>query len=302
MHSIHNKSIALSLLALTACAQESDIDSVREALPDAKAVAVNLPENAESPAALGALADTYKWTRATTRTLNGITALVLLTVHTIVQYPPTKVEGSVFTWGPHSDALDPAEWRLTVTALGHRTYDWQLHARRKNEGGEFLLLLDGHSVGSDVAHRGHGHFRFDLDALFAVNPIDNPDAQGAVSVDYAHDLGGFSNVAMDFEGLTLASYRYTEAADGSGSFDFDFQADVQENGSALEDARLRSRWLASGEGRADGSATGGDLESDVFNIAQCWDENFISIYEEFEGVSAGNVEACAFSAELPDSL
>ena len=38
-------------------------------------------------------------------------------IHAIVQYPVTSTNGNVYTWGPWSEALDPAEYRCAGLTL-----------------------------------------------------------------------------------------------------------------------------------------------------------------------------------------
>ena len=56
---------------------------------------------------------------------------VLILVHTIVLFPTTTVSGDTYVWGPHSQALDPAEWRRTVTQQPDGSYDWALDGRSR---------------------------------------------------------------------------------------------------------------------------------------------------------------------------
>ena len=63
--------------------------------------------------------------------------------------------------------------------------------------------------------------------------------------------------------------------------------DVDENGS-LEDMVIHSRWNADGSGRADISATGGDLGTDQVTASECWDNRFQRVYY---ADSAGWLEA-----------
>ena len=111
---------------------------------------------------------------------------VLLLVHTIVQYPPTSVDGEVHVWGPHSDALDPCEWRLTVVEgeAGERL-TWQLDGRDKTTtGSEFVTVISGEAFPGDEPHRGTGSFAIDFDAAAIANPVEHRGERGLVSVEY----------------------------------------------------------------------------------------------------------------------
>src|SRR5687768_13972643 len=106
-------SLAATLsLGLVACiAPNDDPHPVSRVLPTANDVRIELPEDSSakpSSKALGELSTWYTVTRQVTRDLNGGTAWVLILVHTIVQFPPTTVDGDTYTWGPwDGSALDP---------------------------------------------------------------------------------------------------------------------------------------------------------------------------------------------------
>src|SRR5262245_39920954 len=101
-------SLSLGLLACVPPNDDAD-PGIRRALPRAEDVQIKLPGNAAiaGDKVVGDLATWYVVTRDITRDLNGGTAWVLILVHTIVQFPPTTVDGDTYTWGPwgQDDAL-----------------------------------------------------------------------------------------------------------------------------------------------------------------------------------------------------
>jgi hypothetical protein len=101
-------------------------------------------------------------------------------VHTIVQFPPTtSVDGATAVWGPHHDALDPAEWRLTVTELADGTYDWKLEGRSRTAASARV----GDADRRQRQRRRTGSFHLDFDAAERVNPREN-DGKGQLDVTY----------------------------------------------------------------------------------------------------------------------
>ncbi len=307
------QALAFSTLAL-GCAKEPG-DAISDALPTAEQVRVNLPDQGGAQqAALGELSEYYALTRGITREFNAGAGFVLLLVHTIVQYPATTVNGNTYTWGPGSDPLDPADYQLIVVDNLDGTYDWHLDGRSKQtpEAG-FLTIVSGHAVEGADPHRGSGDFTYDLDAAREVNPIDNADDQGRVTVVY--DLenrdGTSASLEMHIEGVDeqgadfVADYHYAEMADRSGDFQFSLPTDVNEDGSAKEDVILRSRWLADGSGRGDARITGGDLGADVVEASQCWDTTFATVfYTDTHDIipTEGEESACSFTdRDLPDA-
>jgi hypothetical protein len=303
----------------TGCIQRADDHPIKQVLPTADAVAIKVPGQAMGATrGLGDIADYYRITRDVSRNLNGGAAWVLIVVHTIVQYPASDVSGNTYTWGPHSDALDPAEWRLVVIENADGTYDWSFDGRSKTEvGSSFETLINGHAVPGEVAHRGSGTFAIDFDAAERVNPIDN-DARGQVAITY--DLDNLDNtpatlsmsidsVEPDENGVDQPvhfDYDYAENLDGSGDLQFAIHGDLDDDGSLFEDALIRSRWVSTGPGRADVMAQGGDLGELVVTASECWDQTFRRVYytdSETWLPTEGDAGDCAFQdQDLPDSL
>jgi hypothetical protein len=293
-------------LALGGCIpQDSGPHEIARVLPRADDVKIQLPDTAAARTfAVGDIAEWYVATRDVTRSLNGGTAYVLILVHTIVQFPPTRVDGDTTTWGPHHDPLDPAEWRLVVTELADGTYDWRLdgHSLTDPEAVDFETIIAGNAHGD-----GTGDFTLDFDAAERVNPIDN-DGRGLVGVSYDvkhRSLDMNIDSVEDVDGRPTDvhfDYTYTEADDRSGDMVFSLFADSADPGTAKEEATLRSRWLATGEGRADVRLRNGDLEVEV-TASECWSTSFRRTFytDSAEWLpTEGDVRDCAFAdSDLP---
>ena len=272
---------ATAAMSLVACVKQDDAPSdLKRALPTHDQVRINLPEG--SSRTLGQLADYYVLTRHVTRTFNGGSAWVLIVLHAIVQYPVTSVDGNVYTWGPWSDALDPAEYKLEVTDNGDGTYDYDLSGRSKTvANAQFELIISGHADPRPGELKGNGVFNIDFDASRRVNPVDAGDEQGEVTVTY--DLAArhldLDIVGVDEQGKPFTGqYAYDEATDGSGKMSFGAQGDAG-GGSQLESFEIVSKWAATGMGRADAMATGGDIQaSTTVSLTECWDNNFKRTY------------------------
>jgi hypothetical protein len=307
-------STALSLTLMAACVvQEESVHPIEDALPTAEQVSIKLPEGASARLfAVGDIADYYVLTRNTTRAMNGITAWVLLVVHTIVKFPATTVDGDVYTWGPWSETLEPAEYRLVVSDLGDGTYDWRLDGRSKTEvGAGFLTVISGNAEPSDPVGHGRGSFLIDFEAAEAVNPIDNDAEQG--TAEFTYDLGQVgervASVAIHGEGFAGAEqpasfdYGYGKNADGSGDFRFVVIADLDDVGGAAERAEILSRWLPNGAGRGDAMLSSGDLGDLSVSASECWDPTFRRVYYSDSAEFApteGDAAACVFAeAALP---
>jgi hypothetical protein len=295
----------LSSLATTACIrQDPPPDEIRRAIPTAEQVRIKLPQS--QARALGELSSYYVVTRDVTRTLNGGSAWVLVLIHTIVQYPVTTIQGDTYTWGPWSGALDPAEYRLDVTANADGTFDYALAGKSKLEAGaSYETVISGHADPRPGHLQGNGDFTIDFDAGKRVNPIDSGDARGHVTVTY--DLAArqldLVAVSSDANGNpATAEYAYQETASGGGDMVFAITADV--GGTALaENLVLRSRWQADGAGRGDARLAGGDLGSDQAIASECWSTMFKRVFytDSVDFLATeGDQASCAYAtADLP---
>ncbi len=297
--------LSLSIAAsLVACVKTDDApEAMRTAVPTAEQVAINLPDT--SARTIGELAEWYVATRNVTRTFNGGSAWVLTLVHTIVQFPVTSSNGNEYTWGPWSDALDPAEYRLDVTDNEDGTYEYALYGRNKTEAGAgFEKVIGGFANTNPGELQGNGTFSVDFEAGRRVNPVDADDARGSFTANYdlaERHLDLVINSIDDGGNTVSADYAYNESATGEGDMVFVFDNDA--GGTATtEQVTLRSRWLATGAGRADARITGGDLAVSA-DASECWNEQFRrTFYTDTADFAPteGNAAECAYAtADLP---
>jgi hypothetical protein len=294
----------LSTITAAGCVQQdAPPEEIGRAIPTADQVAIKLPAQTRT---IGEVADYYRVTRDVTRTLNGGSAWVLILIHAIVQYPVTSVSGNVYTWGPWSEALDPAEYRLDVTANGDGTFDYKLSGRNKTiAGSQFEQIIDGHADPTPGDLKGNGDFSIDFDASRRVNPVDAGDAKGSVVVSYDLAARHLDMHAMgpDANGNIAAfDYGYNETLDGGGDMVFNASADIGGTAQA-EQFVVRSRWQADGAGRGDARVAGGDLGAQQAVASECWNTLFRRVFytdtANFQA-SEGDVASCAFgTADLP---
>lgn len=305
MNLFTNSAIAAGIaISLVACIKQDDAPSdLKTAIPTADQVKINLPESGR---AVGDVAQYYKATRDVTRMFNGGSAWVLVLIHSIVQYPVTEVNGDTYTWGPWSDSLDPAEYKLDVRAVGDGTYEYQLSGRSKlTAGAAFEVVIDGTADPRKGDLQGNGKFLLDFDAGRRVNPIDAADDRGTITASYdfaARHLGLDIATVDDKNQPVLAAYAYDESADHSGNMVFNIKGNAG-GGAAAEEITLRSRWLSTGAGRADARFSGGDCNGVVVTASECWDTRFgRQYYTDSANLNPteGAVASCAFpTADLP---
>jgi len=296
---------ALAASSLVACIPQTDApDELKKAIPQAEQVQIQLPGGAERT--VGQLAEWYVATRNVTRTFNGGAGWVLVLIHTIVQYPVTSQNGDTYTWGPWSDALDPAEYKLDVTAMADGTYEYQLSGRSKTElGASFEVVIDGKADPRPGELQGNGEFLLDFDAGKRVNPIDaDPEARGSINVGYdlaARHLDLQIMTTNDDGEPVMADYAYNRTLDGGGDMVFNIEGNAGGT-AAQEQITLRSRWQSNGHGRADARLTGGDLATTAI-ASECWNAQFKRTYytDNVNFVpTEGDVADCAFgTADLP---
>ncbi len=294
-------------LAATGCVRQdatptSDIDN---AIPTADQITIKLPTAGQSRT-VGDLATYYLTTRAATLTFNGGAAWVLTLLHAIVQYPVTSVSGNTYTWGPWSHALDPAEYRLDVTANGDGTYAYSLSGRSKTQGGsQFQMIITGDADPTPGELAGNGHFTLDLNASHSVDPIDNPTDKGVIEATYdlaAKKLSLHIDTTDDNGAAEVADYAYAEGADGSGDMTFNVFGNAGGT-AANEQMTVRSRWTAAGAGRGDARIAGGDLGTVQAIASECWGTDYRRTYytdnASFQPTE-GAASSCAFAdVDLP---
>jgi len=295
---------ALVSVATGCVKQDAPPEDIQRAIPTADQVKIKLP--AASQRMLGDLANYYVVTRDVTRTLNGGTAWVLILIHAIVQYPVTSTSGNVYTWGPWSDALDPAEYKLDVTDNGDGTYDYILSGRNKTvAGSSFENIIDGHADPRPGHLQGNGDFKIDFDAGKRVNPVDSGDAKGTVVVSYDLAARHLDMVAMAPDANNnpaMFEYAYNESSDGGGDMVFNATADGGGT-AAAENIVIRSRWQGDGAGRGDARLAGGDLGTSQAIASECWNTLFRrTFYTDSVNwqPTEGNVADCAYGTpDLP---
>jgi hypothetical protein len=308
--SLLSATATLSLITAAGCIkQDAPPQALKDAIPTSDQVKINLPSSmarTETPT-VGQLATFYVETRGVTMMFNGGAAWVLLMIHAIVEQPATSVNGNVYTWGPGSgNALDPAVYKLDVTANADGTFDYVLSGHAKADTTDhFIAIIDGHADPRPGADKGNGTFLLDFDAARTVDPIDNANNKGQISANY--DLAArhldLTIMSTDASGQPASlDYSYDQTADGGGDMTLDLIANIGGT-PAVEDVTLRSRWLATGAGRGDARIAGGDLGTQQAIASECWSQTFLRVYYTDDvnfQPTEGDPTQCAFAnVDLP---
>ncbi|HET9930863.1 MAG TPA: hypothetical protein VFQ35_09260, partial [Polyangiaceae bacterium] len=288
----------------------------RDALPEANQVSVAGPEHDSSgkkTLAIGGggaeVAEWYAFTRNVRDGVNVVTRDVLAGVWLVVHSPPSKVGMDFAEWGPYTDALDPAAYRMRVERSPDGTYLYRLEGRPRSSSSEadYVAVLTGKGYGKLDSRHGDGEFTIDLDAAKRLDPIKHRDDSGTVSI--THDLPAEDPSALpriiaaqvDPAGDAWVRIRSEAKVDLTGTLSVDAHADTDESkATAMEDISLVSRWKADGQGRADVSIAGGDLPAAIplVTASECWNDSFARVYYSdsvgFKPVF-GDSTACVYS-------
>lgn len=316
--------IALPLiLAATACGRG---DMFAAALPSRDQVKMNVPSN-NSALAAGDQSELYLATLGISTMFNGSVLWAFDVIEAILAMPPTTMDDDQAVWGPSEPrGLERLSYRFTVNRVeeGHYTYKLEARLKENTEESDFVIVFDGEAFpGED--DRGTGTLNYHLGSRRNLM-IEQCDLIGEIHVEYDTTTEPrmldvvLEGVADECKGEDPADahYIYTEAADASGTMDFAMRNNIhgaEENKPQEEIFAVRSRWLATGQGRSDVQVSEGEIPADLatyipgttattVEIVECWSEVFVVDYtdtnpDELEPhlnhEESGDAALCAFT-------
>jgi hypothetical protein len=302
--------LGIALTTAVGCGKDDD-DSYRDGVPYREDVTLAFPDGspaqasaltasdgtaATSGALLGEQAEFYRLTRGITVMVNTATASVLTLVKTITEFPPTSVDKAADTavWGPHTQALSPNTWMLTVKRIAKGQFHYVLAAKAKTapDTAYVDVLVGNHNLANPTAHRranlpayGSGDFVLDWDASATLPEHDTNVGKAAFTYSRINPTSDvnigvtFSKVRDEDTGMLVdAVYDYAAKPGAGGSFDFKLLKNLVLTTAAVETMSVHSRWLETGAGRSDTLMGGGDLPATGATANECWDSNFLSVY------------------------
>lgn len=316
--------LALPLLIAAACGpkESPDVSPFRQAIPRADEVKATDPTGGgaatttqSSPGVVGQApsvqyAKLYKLTRGLYDVVNFGSAAVLGSVWFVAHTQPTTLTEEEAIWGPASEPLHPAEYRLRISKVAEDTYDWTWEGRAKGTGGEFRAVIKGRGFADRDARHGTGDFSIDFDTANELDParLGADDESGVIAIEYdirgAPILGGPRDItvrstpSLKDERFVL---RITRGEQGQGgSVDLTLHGDTDDaKASKAEDVVLRSRFRGDGAGRSDVKMSSGDIPSGiVVDMTECWSKTFErSYYTDSLSLEAtvGDPASCAYS-------
>ena len=278
---------------------------ISEVLPDHR-LQINLSTEFGGSERTTDWAEYYLLTARVTDDVNGLIGSVLTMVDSLTEAPPSfsDVEANTAVWGPFSGPLEPSEYALFVH-LDDDTgvYTWSINGRAAGTEDQWTGFVVGQVEPGATADVSRGWFALDFDQVALLDPTS--DARGVfvsaydIAVDDVSASVGFEEfIGDDNEEPVNALYHYEQIDGGDGLMDLAFEHDVNpEDGTGTDELSIiRSRWTASGSGRADAYTTGGDLGDVVANATECWSSTFEAVYyqDSFSPVEEGDPELCAF--------
>jgi hypothetical protein len=288
--------------------------------------------------AVGDQAKYYTETVQFTRGVNQHILGMLSIIDDVTSYPYTEQSGETYIWGPWQDTgLDQTKVRFILEHLGGNTFDYQLQWRPKDSDSDddWVAIWEGHVEASEeTARRGVGYFSIDFDAAATLDwtveergqirtDYDTVSDGREISLEYIDFIGDPEDEGEDAQPIN-ATYLYHNRADNSGSFLFDWYANLVDedgNGDQIEHAWFNTRWQPDGAGRTDSIIGEGDIDDlelipglgvESFVSTECWGDDYLRVYFgegatldggqdfPFEG-EEGNIGDCVFDEELPDA-
>jgi hypothetical protein len=248
-------------------------------------------------------AEYYKTTRSAVLAFNGLIVNLTAFVDTVRGYAPTSRNGNARTWGPFADDKN-AGWQLRVVmqrstesaTLLHMDYWVQVRPAGQGDSA-WVSLLVGQYTSQGGARAGYGDIHFNVqDVRKAGYPIDSdPGLTELDHLDVCYDRSGevahcsdsavaAAYVDMQIVNLDLptvntkaAHYVYESAQDNSGHMQYDVQGKTDKG--LPYTATMYSRWLSTGEGRADLKAdVTPNLPRETLLGADCWRSDTVATY------------------------
>ncbi len=244
----------------------------------------------------------YEFTRQITDGVDSVTFQIISAIAAVTSLPPSTVDDTQATWGPGGDALDPVNWRVTVTQVASGEFDYEVDGRPHGDtnDADFKAIVTGHGYGKSHPSYRSGTLTVYGDVLAALDPTQSSGGTAKLTYD-ARNIPRTVTADITTSDGTGQWYdaSVSHAADGSGQLLLTALADTStpEDGKN-ESVDESSRWDATGAGRADAKLSGGDYGSTTVLVSQCWSSSFAqSYYTDSVGYqpTTGDAAACVFA-------
>ena len=227
---------------------------------------------------------------------------VLAGLDEITSFQPTWTPSTrTALWGPWLD--DGLYGQLWMRGDLDGTYQWALQIRDEDSGDtDWVDAITGRVEAGASADASSGRMQIDYTAIAGEGAGDGESGSVALQYDLRPDGAEVTMAVGQFsdDGSVPADGRVHYDYDPSGGlFDFEAVGEAEEggDGSTLETMSVRSRWDATGAGRADAQVTGGSVGPLTYSETECWDAAYTVVFWEnnAEMERSGDASDCAFS-------
>ena len=257
------------------------------AVPAREDLTANMPPSMILPANEAELSRT---THDAIHTFNG--ALDFLSAADYIRtFPPTSRIPDGRVWGPATMNDHPEwQWRFVMTRdpATPEMFKYDFDVEPVGAGDQWIPFIKGSFVATGGARRGMGSFRIQTDELRLAGFLFAHGADGSLlkELDVIYSTAAFpisvtmdmqlypgaSAIPPDFTSVSTLHYHHEAQEDGQGAMEF---SGTDATGKTLG---ITSRWLPSGAGRADVTATDGMGFSGTWT--ECWDTSFRETYND----------------------
>ena len=280
------KGLLTATLLLAACGNYSNEDlEFMNAVPAREDLSADMPRSALAPA------NEAELSRLTHDTVIGFnSALGFLDVADEIRtYQPTSRIRDGRIWGPVPMGDHPGwQWRFRVVRDPELAdqFNYWFEVEPVGAGdSDWLSFIDGRFAASTGVRRGVGIFRIQTDPIrtagFSVDVNAKGESLRSLSVDYSTaafpisvtmNLMMYTDVPINgFTSTTTIRYHAEREESGAGLMEFSGSDSMGRSYS------VDSRWMPTGRGRADATATDGTVTG---TWTQCWDNSFKETYED----------------------
>jgi hypothetical protein len=291
----------LAALLGVACGNYSNEDlEYMNALPDSSELRADIPP-VTGAVEIANEAELARLTHKTTRDFNGLLMGLLDIVDFVRSFPPTSRTAESRTWGPIPPDRSTGknlDWhtRMVVewdAAQARFAYHIDVHHDGTADDA-WITFIDGWFEASHTARRGVGFVELQTAAVRAAGlDVSNLGMLDHLEIDY-DTVNDPTSIEMTVTSLpdpasaapATIFYTYRATAAGQGQMTFDLFANVVA-GPAIEDMRVVSDWLATGEGRATLTIVSGDGMG--LQQTECWNQSFGATFNQKPWAPGENV-------------
>ena len=244
----------------------------------------------------------YEFTRQINDGVDSTTFGIIADISAVTAYPPTTVDDTHAVWGPGGDALDPVNWRVTVTQIADGEFDYEVDGRPhgSTNDADFKAIVSGHGYGKTHPSYRSGTLTVYGDVLQALDPSESNGGTAAIT----YDARNWPRTVVADVTTSDGTGQWYDASvghqsDGGGELVLTALSDVNTPKDGVnESVDENSRWDSTGAGRADIKMSGGDFGSTTVMASQCWSSSFAQSYYT-DNVNyqptAGSASACVFA-------